>query len=156
LNQTENHDIFINIFANTVGYWVVKQPLVSTLVGTETLKNVMSQLVHSNSFKKAYGEDTCDFSFLITALDFNKMEKMQKMQDTSKENSNTLPNLQDYVGEKLAFDFCFYKHSENRAKYLKQLATLVEVKNKVGHYMWMNMSGIVALVVAMISSIIAK
>jgi len=155
LNFDMNQDVFINIFANTLGYWIVKSPVCSTIAGTETLQEVMGQLFHSKSFTKAYGENVMDFSFLITALDHRKMDDMINVLNAKEQSDIILPR--DFIGGDLAFDFCLYQEDTEgrRAKYLKQLKTLVDIKSRVGHYMWMNMSGVVALVVAMISTIIS-
>jgi hypothetical protein len=156
LNSDMNSDVFINIFANTIGYWVVKSPLFSAMAGTETLQEIMGHLFHSKSFTSAYGENNTDFSFLITALDYKKIKDLEDaLNNGGKDNDKPYINIQEFIG-KLEFDFCLYDENGNydRAEYIKQLKTLVLLKSKVGHYMWMNMSGLVALVVAMISSII--
>jgi hypothetical protein len=151
----KDREIFVKVFENTVGFWVAASPFGAYLSGAkEPLSVVLANIFKSDQFRAKLPDDypvpsddnriPIDISFLLTVLDNNKMADFFNV---SLENEE-LDNI-----EKTTFGFTTCAKNDDES--VKKLAKYVALKNQVGKYMWLNMSGVVALLVAMISSFIS-
>ena len=116
----------ISIFENTIGY---------LFIHVWGLDGLMSEIVKSKVFD---GLDVRNFNynFLITQVNMDNVEDIMNSDGKSGLNSP------------LDFRFEFDKEGGKKASQKKLLESLVYTKNTVGHYVWIYLSSIVAILVS--------
>jgi hypothetical protein len=128
----------ITVFENTLGYYYVQ------IWGLTAL---MNDIVQSKLFAQVDGSQF-SYNFLITQISIDNVEEIIKMAET-KEGS-TGPS------EKFPLDFRIVFDSEKNVKLEQQdkLRNLVSTKNAFGHFMWIYLSSIVAILVSILACVI--
>jgi hypothetical protein len=128
----------ITVFENTLGYQYIQ------LWG---LTSLMNDIVQSNLFEKI-DSNQFSYNFLITQISVENVDDIIKMAD-SKEGS-TGPS------DKFPLDFRIMFDADKNIKMDQQekLRNLVATKNAFGHFMWMYLSSIVAMLVAILACVI--
>jgi hypothetical protein len=128
----------ITVFENTLGYQFIQ---------FWGLSNLMNDIVQSNLFN---GIDSNQFSynFLITQINIDNVEDVIKMADSK--TGSTGPT------DKFPLDFRIVFDQDKSIKLDQQekLRNLVSMKNAFGHYMWMYLSSLVAILVALLACVI--
>lgn len=127
----------ITVFENTVGYLYIQ------LWGLTAL---MNDIVQSNLFEKI-DSNQFSYNFLITQISVDNVEDIIKMSD-SKEGA-TGPSEKFPIDFRIVFD----KEKDVRTDQEEKLRNLVGTKNAFGHFMWMYLSSLVAILVAMLGCV---
>ena len=129
----------ITVFENTLGYQYIH---------FWGLTSLMNDIVQSNLFEKI---DSNEFSynFLITQINMDNVDDIIKMSDTTN-NSSIGPS------DKFPIDFRIVFDTDKNVKLGQQekLRNLVATKNTFGHFMWMYLSSIVAILVSLLACVI--
>jgi hypothetical protein len=122
----------ISIFENTIGYWFIH------IWG---LDGLMKDIVKSDMFDKI---DTKDFNynFLITQIDIDNVQNV--ISAAGVKSKQTGPNLKNPLDFRFEFD-------ATKPLQKKLLENLVFTKNTVGHYVWVYLSSIVAILVSILA-----
>jgi hypothetical protein len=132
----------ITVFENTVGYLYIQ------LWGLTAL---MNDIVQSNLFEKI-DSNQFSYNFLITQISVDNVEDIIKM------SNNSSTGIVE-PSEKFPLDFRFVfnveedpitKKKEILTDQQEKLRNLVGTKNAFGHFMWMYLSSLVAILVAML------
>jgi hypothetical protein len=127
----------ITVFENTVGYLYIQ------LWGLTTL---MNNIVQSNLFEKI-DSNQFSYNFLITQISLDNVEDIIKMSEGK--TGSTGPSDKFPLDFRIVFD----NDEKLRKDQQEKLRNLVGTKNAFGHFMWMYLSSLVAILVAMLACV---
>ena len=117
----------ISIFENTLGYWYIH------IWG---LDGLMKEIVKSNIFDKIDVKNF-NYNFLITQINMNNVE------DIINSNGKT--------GINSPLDFTIQFDNNKKTSQTSLLKNLVYTKNTFGHYVWVYLASIVAILVSILA-----
>jgi hypothetical protein len=117
----------ISIFENTLGYWYIH------IWG---LDGLMKEIVKSNIFDKIDVKNF-NYNFLITQINMNNVE------DIINSNGKT--------GINSPLDFTIQFDNNKKTSQTSLLKSLVYTKNTFGHYVWVYLASIVAILVSILA-----
>lgn len=128
----------ITVFENTLGYQYIQ------LWG---LTSLMNDIVQSKLFD-SIDSNQFSYNFLITQINVENVDDIIKMSDSK--DVSTGPS------DKFPLDFRIVFDNDKNVKLSQQekLRNLVATKNAFGHFMWMYLSSIVAMLVAILACVI--
>ena len=124
----------ITVFENTFGYLYIQ------LWG---LTSLMNEIVQSNMFGKVEATEF-DYNFLITQISVDNVDDIIKM---SEGKTGSIGPTEKFP---LDFRIVFDNEKGLREDQQERLRNLVGTKNAFGHFMWMYLSSLVAILVAML------
>jgi len=125
----------ITIFENTLGYYYIQ------LWGLTTL---MNDIVQSNLFDKI-DSNQFSYNFLITQINNDNVDDIIKMAEDKSAPKN--PSVKFPLDFRIEFD----QDKALRLEQQKQLRSLVSTKNTFGHFVWIYLSSVVSILVAMLA-----
>jgi hypothetical protein len=128
--------LLVQIFENTIGYWLLQyfelRELTDEVFSSKTMDPIKDN-AKSNEF---------DYSFLITRFNLDNLEELIEYGKNCKGNRDSA-----YL---LGLDFNFILEYDEQEKRVRDM---VHLKNTIGHYIWVYLSSVVALIVSMIAVI---
>jgi hypothetical protein len=135
----------ITVFENTLGYQYIH---------FWGLTSLMNDIVQSNLFEKI---DSNDFSynFLITQINMDNVDDIIKMAEGK--TVSTSPSDKFPLDFRIVFDGEINPKTGKPDKMTDQkdkLRNLVATKNAFGHFMWMYLSSLVAILVSLLACVI--
>jgi len=135
----------VTVFENTVGYQFIQ------LWGLSTL---MNDIVQSSLFNKI-DSNQFSYNFLITQINLDNVEDIIKMAETK--TGSTGPSDKFPLDFRITFDGEINPSTGKPDKLEDQkdkLRNLVATKNTFGHFMWIYLSSIVAILVSLLACVI--
>ncbi len=127
----------ITIFENTLGYWFIH------IWG---LSKLMSSIVKSNVFDKIDAKNF-NYNFLITQINLNNLEQVINMAKSS--STTSTPSIKYPLDFHIEFD----KDVAIQNKQISTLQSLVGTKHAFGHFVWIYLSSLVAILVSMLACV---
>jgi len=123
----------IEIFENTFGYWFIGiwglEELANKIFTSKTMDPIRANVANSRDF---------NYNFLITRINPANLEEFK----------NYAQNCDKMGGSKLPLDFDLVFKTQDQ---IDKLEDLVYLKNTAGHFAWVYLSSVVALMISMIS-----
>jgi len=128
----------VDIFENTFGYWFLQY------FGLKAFTDEIFSSKTMDPIKKASDPNEFNYSFLITRFNLENLEELIQYGMDCKNNR------EKDSANRLGLDFDFVLKYNEQAERLREL---VRLKNTVGHFSWIYLASVVALIVSMVGII---
>jgi len=128
--------LLTTIFENTIGFWCLR------FLGIRELMNEVFSSKTMDPIKEGSQPSEFNYGFLITQFSLKNMEELIEYAKNCKNNMNE--------ENRFGLDFNFVLQYQEQADKIRDM---VYLKNTIGHYVWVYLASVVALVVSMIAVI---